>query len=84
MTNGLLIHGEIYAHFLIYLGRPSLYTLQLLRSEFPHIQYEENLIFFFIRVQYAHEARKIPFLTFEVKETKTHNSTFGHGGLSVL
>ena len=38
-TNGLLIHGEIFAQFLIYiLGSPSSYmTLQLLHSEFPYI-----------------------------------------------
>ncbi len=34
MTNGLLIYGEIFAHF----GSPSSYmTLQLLHSEFPQI-----------------------------------------------
>jgi hypothetical protein len=38
MTNGLLIYGELFAHFLIYLGSPSSYmTLQLLHSEFPYI-----------------------------------------------
>ncbi len=40
MTNGLLIYGKIFAHFLIYedLGSPSSYmTLQLLHSEFPYI-----------------------------------------------
>jgi hypothetical protein len=39
MTNGLLIYGEKFAHFLIYvLGSPSSYmTLQLLHSEFPYI-----------------------------------------------
>ncbi len=39
MTNGLLIYGEIFAHFLIYvLGSPSAYmTLQLLHSEFPYL-----------------------------------------------
>jgi hypothetical protein len=38
-TNGRLIYGEIFAHFLIYiLGSPSSYmTLQLLHSEFPYI-----------------------------------------------
>jgi hypothetical protein len=40
MTNGLLIYGEILAHFLIYcIRKPFLMhmTLQLLHSEFPHI-----------------------------------------------
>ncbi len=40
MTNGLLIYGEIFAHFLNphILGNPSTYmTLQLLHSEFPYI-----------------------------------------------
>ncbi len=48
LTDGLLIYGEIFAHFLIYvLGNPSSYmTLQLLHSEFPDILYEENIIFF--------------------------------------
>ncbi len=32
MTNGLLIYGEIFAHFLIYM------SLQLLHSELPYIQ----------------------------------------------
>jgi hypothetical protein len=37
MTNGLLIYGQIFAHFLI-LGSPSSYmTLQPLPSEFPYI-----------------------------------------------
>jgi hypothetical protein len=37
MTNGLIIYGEIFAHFLM-LGSPSSYmTLQLLHSEFPYI-----------------------------------------------
>jgi hypothetical protein len=50
MTNGLLINGEIFVHFLIYcavLGSPSSFiTLQLRHSEF--LIYEENFIFFFI------------------------------------
>jgi hypothetical protein len=39
MTNGLLIYGEIFEHFLIYvLGNPSSYmTLQLIHPEFPYI-----------------------------------------------
>ncbi len=39
MTNGLLLYGEIFEHFLIYyIGSPSSYmTLQLLQSEFPYI-----------------------------------------------
>ncbi len=38
------------------LGSPSSYmTLQLLHSEFPYIQYEENLIFFFISAHLSFE-----------------------------
>jgi hypothetical protein len=38
MTNGLLIYGEIFAHFLIYQeALPPCMTLQLLQSEFPYI-----------------------------------------------
>jgi hypothetical protein len=39
MTNSRLIHGEIFAHFLIYQeALPHTYmTLQLLHSEFPYI-----------------------------------------------
>jgi hypothetical protein len=40
MTNGLLIYGELFAHFLIYYEALSLHmymTLQLLHSEFPYI-----------------------------------------------
>ncbi len=55
MTNGLLIYGEIFAHFLIYstvLGSPSSYiTLQLLHSSFTYTVYEENFIFFFVSVE---------------------------------
>ncbi len=39
-TNGLLIYGKIFAHFLIYLEalpESSYMTLQLLHSEFPYI-----------------------------------------------
>jgi hypothetical protein len=56
MTNGLLIYGEIFAHFpYTVLGSPSSYmTLQLLHSEFPYI-FEDNLIFFFISAQYSHK-----------------------------
>ncbi len=36
MTNGLLIYGEIFAHFLILGSRSSFMTLQLLHSEFPY------------------------------------------------
>ncbi len=38
MTDGLLIYGEIFAHFFIYYGSPSSYlSFQLLHSEFPYI-----------------------------------------------
>ena len=41
MTNGLLIDGEIFTHFVLFphiLGSPSSYmTLQLLHTEFPYI-----------------------------------------------
>jgi hypothetical protein len=51
MTNGILIYGKIFAHFLIYsIGNPSSYMpLQLLRI-LNFLLYEENLIFFFISV----------------------------------
>jgi hypothetical protein len=52
MTNGLLIYGEIFAHFLIYWeALPHHMALQLLHSEFPYTVYEDNLIFFFISVE---------------------------------
>ncbi len=37
MTNGLLIYGEIFAHFLIFGSPSSFSTFQLLHSEFPYI-----------------------------------------------
>jgi hypothetical protein len=52
MTKGLLIYGQIFAHFLIYFlicisKSPSSYmALQPVLSEFPYIQYEENFVFF--------------------------------------
>jgi hypothetical protein len=46
MTNGLLIYGEIFAHFRHILGTAPL-------SEFPYTVYEEYLIFFFISVASA-------------------------------
>jgi hypothetical protein len=45
MTIGLLIYGEIFAHFLI--GSPSSYmTLQLLQSEFPYIWGKFHFLFY--------------------------------------
>ncbi len=48
MTNGLLICGEIFAHFLIYKeGSPSsCMTLQLLHSEFPYIRGQFDFLFY--------------------------------------
>ncbi len=48
MTNGLLIYGEIFAHFLIRtLGSPSSYmTLQLLHSEFHYIWGKFEFLFY--------------------------------------
>ncbi len=51
MTNGLLIYGEIFAHFLIYyyliLGSPSPYmTLLLLHSEFPYLWGKFDFLFY--------------------------------------
>jgi hypothetical protein len=47
MTNGLLIYGEIFAHS-SYTVLESM-TLHPILSEFPYIEYEENLVFFYIR-----------------------------------
>jgi hypothetical protein len=50
MTNGLLINGEIFAHFLI-LGSPSPYmTLQLLHSEFPYKWGKFDFLFYQLTV----------------------------------
>ncbi len=71
MTNGLLIYGEIFSHFLInVLGSPSTYmTLQLLHSEFPYIWGKFYLIFFqctilpcYFRKSGIISALKIPYL----------------------
>jgi hypothetical protein len=50
MTNGLLIYGELLAHFLILGSHSSYMTLQLHCSTLNFLIYEENLIFFFISV----------------------------------
>jgi uncharacterized protein YjbI with pentapeptide repeats len=49
MTNGLLIYGEIFTHFLIYKeALPNIWLCNCSTQNFPI--YEENLIFFFISV----------------------------------
>ncbi len=51
MTNGLLIYGEIFANFLIY--QEALPHIWLCNCSTLHfLIYEENLIFFFISLQY--------------------------------
>ncbi len=53
MTNDLLIYGEIICAFPHILGSPSSFmTLHPIPSEFFYTVYEENFVFFFIRVQY--------------------------------
>jgi hypothetical protein len=42
-------------------------TLQLLHSEFPYIQYEENVIFFFISVVMANEWEEAFFIAMELR-----------------
>ncbi len=52
MTNGLLIYGVIFAHFLIYWETlPHIWLCNCSTLNFPI--YEENLIFFFISVVMA-------------------------------
>ncbi len=43
MTNGLLIYGEIFAHFLI---NSTYMTLQLLHSEFPYILRKFDFLYY--------------------------------------
>ncbi len=54
MTNGSS-YLEIYLRISSYIRRPFLIYDFATASEFPYIVYEENLIFFFISVQYTEE-----------------------------
>ena len=56
MTNGLLIYGELFAHFLIYFETlPNICLCNCSIMNF--IIYEENFIFFFISVEEKYEGR---------------------------
>jgi hypothetical protein len=59
MTNGLLIYGEIFAHFFLFphiLGSPSSYMTFQLRSTLNFLIYEENLVFLFYQCREYTEA----------------------------
>jgi hypothetical protein len=63
MTNGLLINGEIFGHFLIYYRKPFLIysmILQRLHSEFPYIWGKLDFLYYQCIIQIGEEIA--PFL----------------------